>query len=412
MTSWLVFTGMSSLVAKGSLGSSPHSAAGGHCLNFKLYDWRHFGANGGVGASLGFLNQVDLTHAAGHFQADGCGRFAVGIVGVLIAVMCETMSVDRADSAGSMHDHADFRRQPDRSLAHATFDIRVEILVAFSGEIDVHLSRAHVHREPRQGHLAKTEVPLSSSHIDFQLHGNFIVEMQGPIVMRYAEMILLVLRDGELADSGIDAVIDLWSGVRIAEAEIPVEKMAGAAANRQLPGRSLHRGLYRFGILTLHGAVFVAHERGFAPPLGERMTVPKQDSQHADQGHHRDRRSDRRIGRRTVALAPAHGIHHLAQTDKDQDQRPVGLQNGPRIEGRAVVRVQEQRANDNEDDRDGKRRPLGWLVYAHRGPRCLLVRILQRKSFSHFCKELRLSAAYLWKRRGATQARNTNGRLC
>ncbi len=50
ITSWLVlvFTGMSSLVAKGSPDSAPQTdASAGDCLNFKLYGGLPLGANSG-----------------------------------------------------------------------------------------------------------------------------------------------------------------------------------------------------------------------------------------------------------------------------------------------------------------------------------------------------------------------------
>ena len=41
-----------------------------------------------------------------------------------------------------------------------------------------------------------------------------------------------------------------------------------------------------------------------------------------------------------------------------------------------IIGVEEERADHDEDDGNGERRPLGWGVWGHRGPRRLLVRIL------------------------------------
>ncbi len=153
---------------------------------------------------------------------------------------------------------------------------------------------------------------------------------------------VVILGDRELADAGIDVIVDLRSGIGIAKAEIRFQQMARATANGQLAGGGFHRNVHGLGVLTIDGAAFVMHQRNnHGDSLEKRPTVPEQHYENANEGHDSDRHSDRRAGRPAGILPRAHGIQHLPHADEDEDQRPVGFENEPGIEGWPIVRVEE-----------------------------------------------------------------------
>src|SRR5713101_9444423 len=222
--SWLVYTGMSSLVAKGS----PDSAFRAHCPNFKLYGWREGRAN----ACLRPRNQRDLADAAFDLQTDGRRSFAVGLVRVLVIVVAQPVRVHRANSAGSVHHNADFAGQANGCLAHATFQIRHEIGFAIAGEIEIHLSGTHAHLQPRHRHIAQSQMAAPGTHLDFQLQRHVIAEAQVPVVMRRAEMCaLIILRNRKMSDAVGYVVLDARRFIGAAVVEIGVEQVTRAAAN-------------------------------------------------------------------------------------------------------------------------------------------------------------------------------------
>src|SRR5713101_1052014 len=242
--SWLVYTGMSSLVAKGS----PDSAFRAHCPNFKLYGWREGRAN----ACSRLRNQRDLADAAFDLQTDGRRSFAVGLVRVLVIVVAQPVRVHRANSAGSVHHNADFAGQANGCLAHVTFQIRHEIGFAIAGEIEIHLSGTHAHIQPRHRHIAQSQMAAPGTHLDFQLQRYVIAEAQVPVVMCSSEVRgRVVLRDAEMPDAIGDAVLDARSFVGTTVVEIGIEQMARATANVEFARARLQRDVHGFGALPI-----------------------------------------------------------------------------------------------------------------------------------------------------------------
>src|ERR1700704_6950412 len=112
------------------------------------------------------------------------------------------MHVDGANAAGCMSDDADVFGEKNVGLAHAAFNVSGQIGLAIASEVDIHLPRAEIEIKPGERHVAKMQIPLSRSHIHFQLQRDVLAEMQIPIVLRTAEVDGAgVLRNVELADA-------------------------------------------------------------------------------------------------------------------------------------------------------------------------------------------------------------------
>src|SRR5258707_13530349 len=112
MVSWLVFTGMSSLVATGE-AQTARSASAAQTSNYT--------ASGRAGQTnyLRLFDQADLPHAAFDFKANRGWSFAVGLVGIFAVSVGQSGPFDRAESAATSNPDANFPGQPDGHPAHA-----------------------------------------------------------------------------------------------------------------------------------------------------------------------------------------------------------------------------------------------------------------------------------------------------
>src|SRR5712692_4457178 len=192
--------------------------------------------------SLGFpnacsrlRNQRDLADAAFDLQTDGRRSFAVGLVRVLVIVVAQPVRVHRANSAGNVHHNADFAGQANRRLAHPAFQVGHEIGFAIAGEIEIHLSGAHAHIQPRHRHIAQSQMAAPRAHLHFQLQRHVVAEAQVPVVMRRAEMCaLVILRNRKMSDAVGDLVLDARRFIGAAVVEIGDQQVTRAAANVDL----------------------------------------------------------------------------------------------------------------------------------------------------------------------------------
>src|SRR5260370_823072 len=84
MVSWLVFTGMSSLVATGE-AQTARSASAAQTSNYTA------SVRAGQTNYLRLFDQADLPHAAFDFKANRGGGFSVGLVGIFVVFLAQSM---------------------------------------------------------------------------------------------------------------------------------------------------------------------------------------------------------------------------------------------------------------------------------------------------------------------------------
>ena len=104
------------------------------------------------------MRKDDAAHAAFHLEVNGYGRLAVELVGVLVAVVLQAVSVDGTDAAAGVDDDADVFRQANVGFADAAFDIRGEVGLAVASEIDIDLARSHVQIEAGDVNVAEAQI--------------------------------------------------------------------------------------------------------------------------------------------------------------------------------------------------------------------------------------------------------------
>src|SRR5216684_581562 len=220
IVSWLVLTGMSSLVATGE-AQTARSASAAQTSNYTL------SARTGQTGCLRLFDQADLSHAALDGKANGRGRLAVGLVGIFAAFVAQSVRFDRTDPAGGAHHHANFSGQPDGHLANAAFKIGNQIILAVAGKVQIRLACPHRHFQARHRHIPQAKLAAAGAHLDFQLQRHFVAEMQIPLIVRGTEVCAsTILRNIQMAHAVGDVVIDARSFVRTAIVEIGVEQVA------------------------------------------------------------------------------------------------------------------------------------------------------------------------------------------
>src|SRR5579859_2363012 len=225
------------------------------------------GANGGLcGVSadffaetfpkLGLLGKVDRPNATFDFEVDRHGRLTVGVVRVLVAIVLQTVRIDRADSAGCVDDYADIFGQADVGFADAAFDVGGEIRLAISGEIDIHLAGADVQREASDINVSQTQVAVAGSHVDLDFKRNVVGEVKSPIVVGSGVNMAprVVLGNVQVSLCSGDRIIYLGGARSRAVVKVTFEKVAGATAEVQVAGAHLKIYSNAFGILPINAS--------------------------------------------------------------------------------------------------------------------------------------------------------------
>src|SRR5882757_7776374 len=101
---------------------------------------------------------------------------------------------------------------------------------------------------------------------------------------------------------------------------------------------------------------------------GIAASVPQKNDQHDDK---RDRANGGADGnsRRCVGIAASsHVIPYLSDADKDENERPVGPENGHGIEARMPIAEEKESADRNEDDREDEGNSPGITILGHGTP--------------------------------------------
>ncbi len=306
------------------------------------------------------LEEVDLADATLDLDVDGGGSLAVGIVGVLIAVVVQAMSLHGTQAAGSVNNDTDVTGEANGGLSDAALKVGIEILLTVTGEVEVQLTGPHFDLEVSKRNVAKMQLALASAHLNFQVERKVITEAQIPIVVSGAEVgvVAVFLSDVELTNAGrVHAVLDARSAPRAVVGDVGIESVAGAAIDNDFSSGGLDRGLQRLGVLAVNGAGEVLGNRSVAMAVGIGAAMPDKQNENNDESDESDG-SARGTGGRSCgsggATAPS-GIPHFANADEDKNKRPIGPENRPRVELRAIVSVQENRAENDEEDGDDER---------------------------------------------------------
>src|SRR6267378_3837923 len=361
MVSWLVFTGMSSLVATGE-AQTARSASAAQTSNYTA------SVRAGQTNYLRLFDQADLPHAAFDFKANRGGSFAVGLVSIFVVFVAQSVRFDRADAAGSADHDANFSGQPDGHLADSAFKIGNQIIFAVTRKVQVRLAGAHGHLQARHRHIAQAQLAAAGAHFDFQLERHIVAEAQVPLIVLRTEVCAsIILRNTQVADAVGNVVINTRRLVRIAVVEIGIQKMAGAAADIKFTRAGFERHIDGLCALPLHCAGLVLQIAGIAAVVCEGAAVPEKNDQHQHESQGSEGRPQRDAGtwRATRILPRARDVPHLPKTNKYQDERPIGAQDRPRIESRPPVRVQEHPSDGDEHNRKHQRGSPGRSTFSH-----------------------------------------------
>src|SRR5712671_830238 len=246
IVSWLVFTGMSSLVATGKLRQRVPRALS------KLQIIRRARSQGKP-SFLRLFDQADLPDAALHRQTNRRRRLAVGFVGIFVVIVAQSVSVHRANAARSVNHHANFSGQPYGHLANPALQIGDQIILAIAREIQISLTSAHLHFQSCDRHVAKVQLAAARAHFNFQLQRYVVAEAQIPLIVFGAKVgAALILGNAQVANAVCDVVIDPRRLVGFAIVEIRIKQMTGAAADIQLSAARFHRYIHRLGALPIH----------------------------------------------------------------------------------------------------------------------------------------------------------------
>src|SRR6267378_4923976 len=239
IVSWLVFTGMSLLVATGKLRQRVLRALP------KLQIIRRARSQGKP-SFLRLFDQADLSDAALHRQTNRGRRFAVSFVGIFAIVVAQSMRVHRADATRSVNHHPNFSGQPYGHLANPALQVGDQIVLAIAREIQISLTSAHLHFQPCDGHVAKAQLAAARAHFNFQLQRYVVAEAQIPLIVFGTKVCAaLILGNAQVPDAVCDVVIDSRRLVGFAIVEIRIKQMTGATADIQLSAARFHRYIHR-----------------------------------------------------------------------------------------------------------------------------------------------------------------------
>src|SRR5260370_25810417 len=217
IVSWLVLTGMSSLVATGE-AQTARSASAAQTSNYTL------SARTGPTGCLRLFDQADLPHAALDGKANGRGRLAVRLVGIFAVFVAQSVRFDRTDPPGSADHDANFSGEPDGHLADPTLKIGNQIVLVVARKVLIRLAGAHGHLQARHRHITKVQLAAAGAHLDFQLQRHFVAEVQIPLIVCGTEVCAsTILRDIQMAHAVGDVVIYARRLVRATVVEIGVE---------------------------------------------------------------------------------------------------------------------------------------------------------------------------------------------
>src|SRR5579872_5383561 len=128
--------------------------------------------------------------------------------------------------------------------------------------------------------------------------------------------------------------------------------------------------------------------------MAESMPMPEKRDQHdhEDNGANAGTRRGS-TSRRVRILAALPAIPYLSRADKNEDERPIGPENGPRVEARTPVAVQDNRADRNQQYWDNQGSAPRSVVFSHHTPPHSLVRTPKQKSSGNRTEGV-LSGAY------------------
>src|SRR4029077_13235595 len=155
-----------------------------------------------------------------------------------------------------------------------------------------------------------------------------------------------------------------------------------AAAQVDVTRAQLQSRANGLGILAVNSVRLMLHGvDGATAPKIESSSASQKSDQHNDESDGPDGRAKGGAASWGISIfAALPAVINLPCADEDQDERPIGPENGPGIERRAPVAVENNRADRDEQDRKNEGRAPGSAVLSHHTPPHSVVRTDIRKS--------------------------------
>ena len=204
---------------------------------------------------LRLLRQSYRADAPLNFEVNRHRRFSIEIVGLLVAVVLESVRADqRAESTASIDDDADVFREAYIGFSDAAFDVKavrsdLRSPVRSTSTWPAPMSQI----QPRNVNVAQAQIAAAGSHVDLDFERNVIGEMESPVVVgRRANVAVgIVLRNAKVACGSGDGVIHSGGTGRRAVLKIRFQKMARAAAQIKFACTHIQSGPDGLGIQTI-----------------------------------------------------------------------------------------------------------------------------------------------------------------
>src|SRR5204862_329407 len=114
--------------------------------------------------------------------------------------------------------------------------------------------------------------------------------------------------------------------------------------------------------------------------VAETSPVNEKGNQNDDKRNRPSGGADGNSLRRVGVAASIGAIPNLADSDENENERPVGRKNRPRIERRSPVMQEKESSYGNENDRENERDSPGIAVLGHGTPPLLVLRARMKNS--------------------------------
>src|SRR5229473_8280866 len=189
-----------------------------------------------------------------------------------------------------------------------------------------------------------------------------------------------LLRNIELTDAAVHVVIDARGVEGVAILEIRLQHVTRTAVDSELSSANIEPGVRRLGSLQIDRLHVVMRSRIKSVAAGKTAPVPEKHDQHGDESDRADARANGNSCGCIGIAASIRAIPNLPDSNKYENERPVGPKDWAWIESRTPVVQQKESSHGNKDDWEDERHSPGLTVLGHGTPRYLVLRTRKENS--------------------------------
>src|SRR6266853_1520583 len=170
--------------------------------------------------------------------------------------------------------------------------------------------------------------------------------------------------------------------IHLACPEIEIQPGERNVAKMQIPlsSANIEPGVCRFRSLQIDRLHIVMRSRIEAVAVGKTAPVPEKQDEYRNESDCTDATADGNRRSRIGIAASIRAIPNLPNSDKDENERPVGPEDWAGIESRTPVVQQKESPHCNKDDWNNERHSPGLTVLGHGTPRYLVLRTRKENS--------------------------------